>query len=70
MVLAEHPRELAIERDYDASLPEFRGDREQLIQALVAFDTDAVAGREAGEGGEGVGFQLGPARHVRCAVRR
>ena len=32
---AEYPRGLAIERDYDASIPEFRGDKEQLIQALL-----------------------------------
>ena len=32
---AEHPRGLAIARDYDASIPEFRGDKEQLIQALL-----------------------------------
>ena len=35
LVLAEHSRGLSVERDYDASLPEFRGDREQLIQALL-----------------------------------
>jgi two-component system nitrogen regulation sensor histidine kinase GlnL len=35
VVTAEFPRGLRIERDYDASLPEFRGDREQLIQALL-----------------------------------
>lgn len=32
---AEYPRGLSIERDYDASIPEFRGDKEQLIQALL-----------------------------------
>jgi two-component system nitrogen regulation sensor histidine kinase GlnL len=32
---AEFPRGLSIERDYDASVPEFRGDKEQLIQALL-----------------------------------
>ena len=35
LVLAEYPRGLALRRDYDTSLPEFRGDREQLIQALL-----------------------------------
>ena len=35
LVLAEFPRGLAIERDYDTSIPEFRGDREQLIQAVL-----------------------------------
>ena len=35
LVLAEFPRGLTLQRDYDTSLPEFRGDREQLIQALL-----------------------------------
>ncbi len=35
VLLAEYPRQLAIDRDYDASIPEFRGDKEQLIQALL-----------------------------------
>jgi len=35
LVLAEHSRGLEVVRDYDASIPEFRGDREQLIQALL-----------------------------------
>src|SRR5574343_1752218 len=33
VVLAEYPRGLKIERDYDTSLPDFGGEREQLIQA-------------------------------------
>lgn len=35
LVLAEHSRGLQVARDYDASIPEFRGDREQLIQAVL-----------------------------------
>jgi two-component system nitrogen regulation sensor histidine kinase GlnL len=35
LVQAEFPRGLEVERDYDASIPEFRGDREQLIQAVL-----------------------------------
>ncbi|MBL8286969.1 MAG: PAS domain-containing protein [Rubrivivax sp.] len=35
LVLAEFPRGLVVQRDYDTSLPEFRGDREQLIQAVL-----------------------------------
>ncbi|MFL6680865.1 MAG: two-component system sensor histidine kinase NtrB, partial [Burkholderiaceae bacterium] len=35
LVLAEYPRGLAVERNYDTSIPEFRGDREQLIQAVL-----------------------------------
>ncbi|WP_112487216.1 nitrogen regulation protein NR(II) [Thiomonas sp. X19] len=35
VILAEFPQGLSVERDYDASIPEFRGDREQLIQAIL-----------------------------------
>jgi two-component system nitrogen regulation sensor histidine kinase GlnL len=35
LILAEFPRGLHIVRDYDVSIPEFRGDREQLIQATL-----------------------------------
>jgi two-component system nitrogen regulation sensor histidine kinase GlnL len=35
LVLAEFPRGLKFVRDYDTSIPEFRGDREQLIQAVL-----------------------------------
>ncbi len=42
VVLAEFPQGLDIVRDYDASLPEFRGDREQLIQALLNLVRNAA----------------------------
>jgi two-component system nitrogen regulation sensor histidine kinase GlnL len=35
LIVAEFPRGLRVRRDYDISIPEFRGDREQLIQALL-----------------------------------
>jgi two-component system nitrogen regulation sensor histidine kinase GlnL len=35
LILAEFPKGLRVVRDYDTSLPEFRGDREQLIQAVL-----------------------------------
>jgi two-component system, NtrC family, nitrogen regulation sensor histidine kinase GlnL len=35
LILAEFPRGLTVERDYDVSIPEFRGDKEQLIQAIL-----------------------------------
>ena len=51
---AEHPTGLVIARDYDASIPEFRGDKEQLIQALLNIAhnacqalSDAIAGGDA-----------------------
>jgi len=50
LVLAEFPRGLTVQRDYDTSIPEFRGDREQLIQAvlnIVHNAAQALAGRIA-----------------------
>jgi two-component system nitrogen regulation sensor histidine kinase GlnL len=35
LILAEFPRGLKVSREYDISIPEFRGDREQLIQAVL-----------------------------------
>ena len=35
LILAEFPRGLKVAREYDTSIPEFRGDREQLIQAVL-----------------------------------
>jgi len=42
VVLAEFPRGLVVIRDYDVSLPDFRGDREQLIQALLNIVQNAA----------------------------
>jgi two-component system, NtrC family, nitrogen regulation sensor histidine kinase GlnL len=46
VVLSEFPRGLTIERDYDASAPEFRGDKEQLIQALLNVVRNAAQALE------------------------
>jgi len=46
VVLAEYPKGLDIERDYDTSLPEFRGDKEQLIQALLNIARNAARALE------------------------
>jgi two-component system, NtrC family, nitrogen regulation sensor histidine kinase GlnL len=35
LIVSEFPNGLAIKRDYDLSVPEFRGDKEQLIQAVL-----------------------------------
>jgi len=42
LVLAEFPRGLRVERDYDTSIPEFRGDRAQLIQAVLNIAHNAT----------------------------
>lgn len=42
LIMAEFPQGLKIIRDYDLSLPEFRGDKEQLIQAVLNIAHNAV----------------------------
>jgi two-component system nitrogen regulation sensor histidine kinase GlnL len=42
LILAEFPRGLAVLRDYDISIPDFRGDREQLIQAVLNIAHNAA----------------------------
>jgi two-component system, NtrC family, nitrogen regulation sensor histidine kinase GlnL len=42
LVLAEYPRGIRIRRDYDTSLPELVGDREQLIQAVLNIARNAA----------------------------
>jgi two-component system, NtrC family, nitrogen regulation sensor histidine kinase GlnL len=42
VVLAEYPKGLKVVRDYDASIPEFRGDREQLIQVVMNLAQNAA----------------------------
>lgn len=55
LVMLEFPRGLQVIRDYDISIPDFRGDREQLIQALLNIvhnAAQALAERIAGGTGE------------------
>ncbi len=42
LILAEFPKGLQVRRDYDISLPEFRGDVEQLIQAVLNIAHNAA----------------------------
>ena len=42
VIQAEYPRGLMFDRDYDTSLPDFRGDREQLIQAVLNIVQNAA----------------------------
>ncbi|MDD2712640.1 MAG: nitrogen regulation protein NR(II) [Simplicispira sp.] len=42
LVLLEYPQALKVVQDYDISLPEFRGDRAQLIQALLNIVQNAA----------------------------
>ena len=42
LITAEFPHGLAVARDYDISIPDFRGDREQLIQAVLNIAHNAA----------------------------
>jgi two-component system nitrogen regulation sensor histidine kinase GlnL len=43
LIVAEFPKGLRVIRDYDISIPDFRGDREQLIQAVLNIAHNACA---------------------------
>ncbi len=42
LILAEYPKGLKIRRDYDLSIPEITGDKEQLIQAVLNIAQNAA----------------------------
>ncbi len=42
LILSEFPKGLKVARDYDISIPDFRGDREQLIQAVLNIAHNAA----------------------------
>ena len=67
VLLAEFPHGLAIERDYDPSLPEVMGDREQLIQALLNLVRNAA---EALDGRGRIQLKTRAARQVTIARAR
>jgi two-component system nitrogen regulation sensor histidine kinase GlnL len=71
VILAEFPRGLEIQRDYDASMPTGRGDKEQLIQAvlnIVRNAAQALAARIA-DGDAQIVLRTRVARHVTIARR-
>ena len=71
VILAEFPNGLEIPRDYDASMPSGRGDKEQLIQAvlnIVRNAAQALAGRIA-DGDAQIVLRTRVARHVTIARR-
>ncbi len=72
LVLAEYPNGLAVERDYDTSIPDIQGDREQLIQALlniVQNAAQALAERRAA-GDARIVLRTRVARQVTTGKRR
>jgi two-component system nitrogen regulation sensor histidine kinase GlnL len=67
LVLAEFPRGLAIRRDYDTSLPDLVGDKEQLIQAILNVARNAA---QATSGSGEIRFSTRVARQVTIARNR
>ncbi len=67
IVLAEFPDHLNIVRDYDISLPDLKGDREQLIQAMLNVARNAA---QAMNGAGEIRFVTRVARQVTIARER
>jgi two-component system nitrogen regulation sensor histidine kinase GlnL len=72
VVLAEYPRGLEVRRDYDISLPEFRGDREQLIQAVLNIVRNAAQSltRRMADGDALIALRTRAARQVTIGKQR
>jgi two-component system, NtrC family, nitrogen regulation sensor histidine kinase GlnL len=73
LIQAEFPRGLTVDRDYDTSIPEFRGDREQLIQAVLNIAhnaTQALSDRIAGDGDARLRFRTRIARQATFGRQR
>jgi two-component system, NtrC family, nitrogen regulation sensor histidine kinase GlnL len=72
LILAEFPRGLTVDRDYDASIPDLRGDREQLIQAVlnVAHNAAQALGERIGAGDGRIMLRTRVARQVTLGKQR
>ncbi len=72
LILAEFPNGLTIKRDYDASIPEFRGDKEQLIQTVlnIAHNAAQALSAQIAAGEAQLTFKTRVARQVTLAKVR
>lgn len=72
LILAEFPKGLKVVREYDISLPEFRGDREQLIQAVlnIAHNACQALSERMAAGDAQLVFRTRVARQVTFGKRR
>jgi len=67
LILAEFPQGIAIRRDYDTSLPQLTGDKEQIIQVVLNIARNAA---QAMEGRGQITLRTRVARQVTLARRR
>jgi two-component system nitrogen regulation sensor histidine kinase GlnL len=72
LILAEFPKGLVVVQDYDTSIPEFRGDREQLIQAVlnIAHNACQALNERISQGNACVTFRTRVARQTTFGKQR
>jgi two-component system nitrogen regulation sensor histidine kinase GlnL len=72
LILAEFPKGLKVVRDYDTSIPEFRGDREQLIQTVlnIAHNACQALAEQMAAGDAQLTFRTRIARQTTFAKQR
>jgi two-component system, NtrC family, nitrogen regulation sensor histidine kinase GlnL len=68
LILAEFPSDVSIWRDYDTSLPDIHGDREQLIQVVLNIVRNAAQALRGQQNGE-IRLRTRVARSVTIARR-
>lgn len=72
LIVAEFPRGLKVVRDYDTSIPDFRGDKEQLIQTVlnIAHNAAQVLAERIAAGDAQIVLRTRIARQVTLGKRR
>lgn len=72
LILAEFPKGLRVVRQYDVSIPEFRGDREQLIQTVlnIAHNACQALAEKIATGDAQLTFRTCVARQVTFGKQR
>ncbi len=72
LIVAEFPRGLKVVRDYDTSIPDFRGDKEQLIQTVlnIAHNAAQVLAERMAVGDARIVLRTRIARQVTLGKRR
>jgi two-component system, NtrC family, nitrogen regulation sensor histidine kinase GlnL len=72
LIVAEFPRGLKVIRDYDTSIPDFRGDKEQLIQTVlnIAHNAAQVLPERMAQGDAQIILKTRIARQVTLGKKR
>jgi two-component system, NtrC family, nitrogen regulation sensor histidine kinase GlnL len=72
LILAEFPKGLRVVRDYDTSIPDFRGDKEQLIQVVlnIAHNAAQVLAERIATGDACITFKSRIARQITFGKKR